>query len=121
MDEECNAGSHWSGIGHSGHPLGDRNLAEMLVRAPRTDLDAAIHGLPSERVLRITTVSVIDAYDVVRLEYEVVPAREPPVETMPRHTHRGRDRICGCSPGATTSAHGTRTGVGPTVSLRMGS
>jgi hypothetical protein len=78
VDEERNPGGYWSGIGHSDHPLGDGNLAEIRARASRTDLDAAIHGLLPERVLRITTVSVIDAYDVVRLEDEVVPAREPP-------------------------------------------
>ena len=46
--------------------------------APHHAVDVAIPGLLPGRYLRITTLTVIEAYDVVRLEYEVVPIDEPP-------------------------------------------
>ncbi len=73
---------------------------EMLARAPHLALDVAIPGLVPGRYLRITSLTVIEAYDVVRLEYEVVlldelPTRENAEESRALGPHwwllSGRD------------------------------
>lgn len=51
---------------------------EMLLRAPHLNLDLMISGLMPRRSVKITRLTVIDEYDVVRLEYEVVPIDELP-------------------------------------------
>lgn len=51
---------------------------ERLAHAPRLALAIAISGLMPKRALRITSLTVIEAYDVVRLTYEVVPINEAP-------------------------------------------
>lgn len=63
-------------------------VREVFARAPRIDVDVAIHNVIPRRVLRITSVTVIDAYDVVRLEYEVVPVDEPPNRDSARASRR---------------------------------
>ena len=54
------------------------STARMLAAAPRTALDISIPDILPARYLHLTSVAQIDAYDVLRLEYEIVPMHEAP-------------------------------------------
>ena len=64
-----------SGKEESPSPL---NYDEIIARAPRLDLDVSVPGVLPDRRLHITRLTIIDAFNVVRLEYEIIPLNEPP-------------------------------------------
>lgn len=51
---------------------------EIIARAPHLDLDVSVPGVLPDRRLHITRLTIIDAFNVVRLEYEIIPLNEPP-------------------------------------------
>ena len=65
-----------------------RHHVEVIERAPRIALDVAIPGLMPGRYVRLTTLAVLEEYDVVRFEYEVVPMGEPPTRANARESRK---------------------------------
>lgn len=57
---------------------GPRRHEEILAQAPSLDLDVSIPELLPDRHLHLTRLRIIDAYNVVRLAYEILPIAEPP-------------------------------------------
>ena len=51
---------------------------EIMAQAPYLDLDVSIPRLLPDRLVHFTRLTVIDAYNVVRLTYEILPVKEPP-------------------------------------------
>lgn len=51
---------------------------ETIARAPHRDLDVSVPGVWPDRCLHLTRLAIIDAFNVVRLEYEIIPTTEPP-------------------------------------------
>jgi hypothetical protein len=64
-----------SGKEKSPSPL---NFDEIIARAPHLDLDVSVPGVLPDRRLHMTRLTIIDAFNVVRLEYEIIPLNEPP-------------------------------------------
>lgn len=54
------------------------DIQEIIARALHLDLDVSVPGVLPDRRLHITRLAIIDAFDVVRLEYEIIPTNEPP-------------------------------------------
>lgn len=50
----------------------------IMARAPYLDLDVSVPGLLPDRLVHFTRLTIIDAYNVVRLKYEILPISEPP-------------------------------------------
>ena len=86
MDDPFNSGAFLSGLGGDDDAAGRAarfheaiaKEREMLAHAPRRAMNLAIPGLLPGRYLRITSLTVIEAYNVMRLAYVVVPMNEPP-------------------------------------------
>jgi hypothetical protein len=68
---------YYSGTGKEEFPS-PRNFDEIIARAPHLDLDVSVPGVLPDRRLHITRLTIIDAFNVVRLEYEIIPLNEPP-------------------------------------------
>lgn len=52
-------------------------MSSENIPASRIDVDVPIPALLPGRMLHITAIAVLPAYDVVRIEYEVMPPMEP--------------------------------------------
>jgi hypothetical protein len=55
-----------------------RNYDEIIAQALHLGLDVSVPGVLPDRRLHITCLTIIDAFNVVRLEYEIIPLNEPP-------------------------------------------
>jgi hypothetical protein len=51
---------------------------QIMAQAPYLALDVSIPGLLPDRLVHLTRLTIINAYNVVRLEYEILPVDEPP-------------------------------------------
>lgn len=56
----------------------DADIQGIIARAPQLDLDVSVPGVWPDRRLHLTRLAIIDAFNVVRLEYEIIPISEPP-------------------------------------------
>jgi hypothetical protein len=54
------------------------DIKKIIAQAPHLDLDVSVPGVLPDRRLHITRLTIIDAFNAVRLEYEIIPINEQP-------------------------------------------